>query len=267
MMNFGNRMKLYESFETNRRTKPLLPVIARLDGKTFSNFTKGLERPFDKRFSDLMIKVTEYLVSETNACMGYTQSDEITLAWFSDNIKSQIYFDGKLFKMISTLAAMASVKFNELLCDYLPEKKGQLPIFDCRVWDVPNLSEGANVFLWREMDATRNSILSAGYSMFSKTQMYKKKINKIQDMLFEKHINWNDYPAFFKRGTFVQKRTIKRKFTTDEIEKLPQQHDARKNPDLEIERQDIFVLDIPPFSKVTNREDVIFKGEYPAVEA
>ena len=53
---FGNRMKLYEGFESERRLCPLLPVIARMDGIAFHSFTQGLERPYDKRLSMLMIE-------------------------------------------------------------------------------------------------------------------------------------------------------------------------------------------------------------------
>ncbi len=79
MRDFGDRMKLYEAVESDRRFMPLLPVCARLDGKRFSKFTEGLARPYDKRMADLMCKTAAYLVEETNANIGYTQFDEISL--------------------------------------------------------------------------------------------------------------------------------------------------------------------------------------------
>ena len=42
---FGDRMKLYEQAEAGRTALPMLPVCIRLDGKTFSNFTRKLNRP------------------------------------------------------------------------------------------------------------------------------------------------------------------------------------------------------------------------------
>ena len=119
---FGNRMKDYEAQTCGIKMMPRIPVIARLDGKGFSKFTKGLKRPYDERLSNLMIETTKYLVKETNANCGYTQSDEITLVWYTDKIDSSIYFDGRLFKMFSDLSAMASVFFNRELGKYLPEK-------------------------------------------------------------------------------------------------------------------------------------------------
>ena len=69
--NFGDRMKLYEGAEAARKTIPLLPICVRLDGKSFSKWTADLERPYDKRMSDLMIATTKFLVDETQRIKKY----------------------------------------------------------------------------------------------------------------------------------------------------------------------------------------------------
>lgn len=259
----GDRMKSYEMVEAGRKFMPLLPVIARLDGKCFSKFTKGLARPYDERLSMLMVDVTKFLVQETNAVCGYCQSDEITLAWHSSTTESQIWFDGRLQKMVSVLAATCSVKFNRLLSRFLPEKADQEPVFDCRVWQVPTLEEGVNAFLWREFDATKNSISMAAESFYSHKELMHKHGGEKQEMLWQRGINWNDYPAFFKRGSYVQRRKIKSKLTVEDLENLPPMHDARKNPNLEVERTEYNRVDMPPLNTVTNRVGVIFRGEEP----
>ena len=63
----GDRMKFYEMEQAGRRLLPLIPAIARIDGRSFSAFTRGLERPYDSRLSDLMVETVKYLVQETNA--------------------------------------------------------------------------------------------------------------------------------------------------------------------------------------------------------
>ncbi len=262
---FGNRMKEYEQLEAGRRCLKLLPVVARLDGKGFSSFTQGLQRPFDKRLSDLMVTTTKRLVEETGANCGYTQSDEITLAWYSSRRDCQIYFDGKIQKMVSTLAAICSVYFNKLLPSCLPEKQFSTPTFDCRVWTVPTLEEGANCFLWREQDATKNSISMAASHYYNHSQLMNKTGSEKQDMLFAKGVNWNDYPDFFKRGTFVQKRAVNKAFAAEELAKLPPKHAARSNPQLTVERSEVATISMPPFGKVVNRVAVIFEGKKPEV--
>lgn len=259
-------MKGYESVEAGRRLMPLLPVVARIDGRAFHTFTRGMDRPYDERMVRLMVETTRYLVKETCACMGYTQSDEITLAWHAPDPKSQIWFDGRVAKMTSQLAAHATLWFNRLLRLNWPFMAERLPTFDARVWAVPSRAEAANVFLWREWDATKNSISMAASACFSDSEVHGKSGAEKQEMLFQRHgINWNDYPARFKRGTYVQRRLVRRPFTTDEIEKLPPKHAARSNPNLMVDRHDVAVVDMPVFTAVLNREAVIFDGADPVV--
>lgn len=260
----GDRMKMYERSGTPERFLPLLPVMARIDGRAFHSFVRGLERPYDKRLSQMMIDTTKYLVKETAAVMGYCQSDEISLCWYSGNPDTQIFFDGRVAKMISQLAAITSVHFYRLTVERLPPQYAEkVPTFDCRCWTVPNFQEAANTFLWRELDASKNSISMAARSVYSHKELENKNGSEMQEMLWQKGINWNDYPRFFKRGTFIQRQAITRKFTTDELEKLPPLHEARKNPDLTYERHDYVELDMPPFNKVANRAAVIFEGAKP----
>ncbi len=263
----GNRMKSYESQTTGIRLIPRIPVIARLDGKGFSKFTKGLKRPYDERLSNLMIETTKYLVKETNANCGYTQSDEITLMWYTDKIDSSIYFDGRLFKMLTDLSAMASVFFNRKLADYLPEKVDKLPRFDARVYSVPTLDEAVNSFLWREIDATKNSISMAAQAYYSHGQLMNKTSSEKQEMLFQKGVNWNDYPTFFKRGTYVQRKRVLTPFTREEIEKLPAKHNARKDPNFVVERWVIDRIELPRLSSIENSVDVIVWGAEPKLKS
>ena len=102
----GDRMKDYEKRETARRPLPMLPVCVRLDGKRFSRWTKGLERPYDPRLSALMVDTTRHLLDETSAVIGYTQSDEISLVLWSDDPKRQLFLDGRLQKLVSILASI-----------------------------------------------------------------------------------------------------------------------------------------------------------------
>jgi tRNA(His) 5'-end guanylyltransferase len=262
----GDRMKFYEQAEAGRKFMPLLPVCARIDGKTFHSWTRGLERPYDKSLSDCMIETTEHLVDKTNACMGYTQSDEISLVMYSPSYETQLFFDGKVQKMISVLASMATAKFNELAAKRIngcPESRGTA-LFDCRAWQVPNKIEAANTLLWRELDAAKNSISMAARTMFGHSELQGKVGSEMQEMMFSKGTNWNDYPAFFKRGTFVQRRRSLRTLTDDERNRIPEKH--RPAAGQIIERTAIVRLDMSPFSKINNRVEVVFDGADPEVE-
>lgn len=257
----GDRMKEYERAGAGAKMMPLLPVMVRIDGRSFSSFTRGLKRPYDDRLSQMMIDTTEFLVQETNAVIGYCQSDEISLVLYSDRPNTQLYFDGKHSKLTSQLAALASVFFFRLTQERLPpDYAAKLPTFDCRVWNVPTKEEAVNCLLWREQDATKNSVSMAARAHYSHKQLENKHGGEMQEMLFQKGVNWNDYPAFFKRGTYVQRRVLTTKFTAEELDKLPPLHHARQNPDLVVERSEVRVIDMPPIARVVNRVDVVFHG-------
>jgi len=154
----GDRMKAHEMVEAGRRAEPGLPILVRLDGKAFHTFTKGLQRPFDARLHGLMDATTRHLVKESGAIVGYTQSDEISLVFHTATPKSEHYLGGRFQKLTSILAAMATSVFGRRLAEALPEKADKSPIFDAHAWTVPDLAEAANTLLWREQDATKNSI-------------------------------------------------------------------------------------------------------------
>lgn len=256
----GDRMKLYEQMEAGRKLMPGLPICVRVDGRAFHTFTRGMKRPFDIDMSQAMIETMKYLVEQTDACIGYVQSDEISLV-LSDT-KAPM-FDGKIAKLNSVIASIATAKFNEVIHKTYPNKP--LAFFDCRCWNVPNRTEAVNNILWREFDATKNSISMAARSVYSDAQLLGKNGSEKQDMLMEKGINWNDYPVFFKRGTYARRVVISRKFTDEELSELPEHHEARNNPDLLITRSSIEVIDMPIFTKVMNRNEVVFDGAMPIV--
>ncbi|MCB9766509.1 MAG: hypothetical protein H6739_42435, partial [Alphaproteobacteria bacterium] len=197
----------------------------------------------------------------------YTQSDEISLIFYSDRSDRAIFLDGRIQKMTSILASMATAMFNAGLPDAIPEKEGRRALFDCRVWTVPTREEAANVLLWRELDATKNSISMAARAHYSHNALHGKSGAQMQELLWQKGVNWNDYPAFFKRGTFVRRETTRRRFSAEELEKLPPKHAARQNPDLVVERTDVRVIEMPPFRTVTNRVAAVFEGATPEVAA
>jgi tRNA(His) 5'-end guanylyltransferase len=261
----GDRMKLYEGLEAGRVLLPYLPVLARLDGMCFSKFTKPLRRPYDIDLSSAMRETTQFLVKETNALVGYTQSDEISLLWEIKDHKSEFIFGGRVQKLVSYLSSLCTLNFNAYAKKFLGSEfmNGKSPLFDCRVWNVPSREEAANTFVWRELDATKNSISMAAQHYFSHKELQNKNSSEMQEMLFLKGVNWNDYPDFFKRGSYFQRKMVARKFTCEEIEKLPKLHEARRNPDLLIQRHDVIGIKLPPILKVGNRINVLFYGDDP----
>ena len=259
----GNWCKWLEKNFSLEIMIPTLPVIIRLDGNNFKMWTKGLEKPFDPGLTNLMIDTTKFLVKETNAVIGYTQSDEITLILYSDDRKSAIYHEGKKQKILSKLTGKCVPYFNEQRIKYLPNHN-KTANFDCRIYQTPTLNDACAQLLWRENDATKNSISMLARSCFSHDDVDKLNGSELQDkMMLEKGVNWNALEPKYKRGTYVKRIKTSKPFSAEELETLPLGHNAHKNPNLIIERHIIKEIELPIFNSIINKEDVVFRAAEP----
>lgn len=254
MDDLGDRMKEYESAATRLRLDPFLPICARIDGRSFSQFTRGCEKPFDARISNAMRATTAYLVEETQARVGYVQSDEISLIWQAEEGGS-IFFDGKMLKMASVLASMAGVKFFSVLGG------DRLPAFDCRVWQLPSETEAANTILWRVLDARRNAISSACRVHYSAEEMHKKAGAAQLEMLAKKGVIFDEaFPAEDRHGVFYRRVSGEIEIDEKTWENIPERHRPESRLAL---RSWVEAMDTPYFLDVQNREAVIFEGAAP----
>lgn len=258
----GDWCKWLEKNFSPEQMIPTLPVIIRLDGCNFHTWTKGLERPFDANLCALMDDLTSFLVDETNAIIGYTQSDEITLVLYSPVRDKQVYHGGRKQKILSKLSGIASDFFNTRRPHYLPNHNKRA-IFDCRIYQVPTLQDAVAQLLWRENDASKNSVSMLAQSHFSHNSLQNLNGSQMQDKLMEIGINWNDLSARYKRGAYFKRTKISTPYTDIELDKLPLLHNARRNPDLVIERHVTTRVEYPIMSKITNPIDVIFGGLEP----
>lgn len=239
-MTLKDRMTTYENVNRNYLTRRT-PVIIRIDGCHFHTYTKHFKRPFDDILSLTMQQTMKYLCENIQNCVfGYTQSDEMSFvlcdykeldtdAWFAYNIN----------KIVSVSASLATVAFNKFFtgnvmdamydCCYDPDndnygdetvegreeeyetyKKYYMgkydnikdwATFDSRAFNLP-VEEVCNYFIYRQQDATRNSISMLGRAYFSHKELDGKNVNDVQDMLMNKYnVNWNDIPTKYKRGS------------------------------------------------------------------
>lgn len=222
----GDRIKAFESLSTQRRAFKGQPIIVRLDGKAFHTFTKGVNKPYDEGLTRMMVETTKHLVKTYHANLGYTQSDEITLMFYVESHSQSDYiFGGRFQKLESLLAASASVYFNKLIPVYLPSKMNASPVFDARAFVVPTMADAYDCFLWRQLDATKNAVSMAAHTYFSHKSLQGKHSKEMQEMLFSQNgINFNDYPFFFKRGTFAQRVSKEVTLTEEQLAKIPEQY-------------------------------------------
>ncbi len=228
--NLGDRMK--EFYENRSKTYLCrrMPAIIRIDGCHFHSFTRGFKKPYDKIFIKTMQRTTQALCENIQGCkIGYVESDEISLLITDyDSLQTSAWFEYAVQKMCSVAASMASMFFNRFFAEeansyikensnveaekkYIDTLTSRINIggyFDARVFNIPE-KEVVNYFIWRQNDASRNSIQGLGHHYFSDKEMLGKNNSQIQDMLHEqKGVNWNDFTPVEKRGSAVIRKTV-----------------------------------------------------------
>lgn len=200
-----------ERFKTHyeNRWRFMLPrrtyTIIRIDGRAFHTYTRGCERPFDFELIRCFQQTALKMCGSLSGCQfAYGQSDEFSflLTDFA-TIHTQAWFDGNLQKIVSITASEFTMWFNV----QVPFSRRDA-MFDARAFIVPDPEEVANYFIWRQQDATRNSIQMAAQALYSPKELHEKNTDDMQEMLFAKGVNWNDYPIVAKRGTGILKKAV-----------------------------------------------------------
>jgi tRNA(His) 5'-end guanylyltransferase len=199
------RMRVYETAH-DHCVLPGMHMVARIDGRSFSQLTRGSQRfdaPYDLRFRDCMVETLVHLVTSCgfSVLFGYTQSDEMSLLFRRD----EALFGRKLRKYLSVLAGEASAKFSLAL--------GALGAFDARISQFPEVEGVVDYFRWRHEDAHRNALNGHSYWLLRRqglddhaaTQKLKGvSVAERNELLFAAGINFtNDVPAWEKRGIGV----------------------------------------------------------------
>lgn len=184
-------------------------AIVRVDGKNFSNYTRGLGRPYDLGLLNAMGSTMEALCAELGGCeLAFQQSDEISflLTDFA-NPETQPWFGGNVQKIASVAASLATAHFNRL-CTH-PIKPSTLALFDARAFSIPNGSEVANYFFWRQSDCQRNAISMIGQAHFSVRELQGVSTRELkQKLLDERSVDVASFPDFFLNGQVCERTTI-----------------------------------------------------------
>lgn len=193
----GDRIKTYEN-AYRIKLPPRIPIIIRLDGIAWHSYTKGLKRPLDENLVECLNETALHLCKKIEgAKVAYLQSDEITILIHNPSFLVNSWFDNNLQKIVSASAAKASAYFTSISHKVFGTTK--LAEFDARGFVIP-ADEVTNAFLFRQQDATRNSIQSLARSLASHKECNNKDSNELQELCWQKGVNWNDLPTSQKRG-------------------------------------------------------------------
>lgn len=211
-------------------------ILVHIDGRSFSKMIKNkFEKPFSNDFINMMNKTAIYLCENIQGVkLAYIQSDEITLLLKKSTPESEIFFNGRLCKMQSIIASLATSKFNQLMIQYKLKKyetrniingdidenltiediikyvdEQSLYQFDCKVWDVPTSNEAMSWFLFRNIDCVRNSKQQTAQTYLPHKVLMGKNTDEQILLLFDKEgIDWNKFDDGVKYGRLIIKENI-----------------------------------------------------------
>lgn len=200
----GDRIKSYYEDAFRNHLPMRLPVVLRLDGRGFSGYTKGLERPFSEPLIKAMDNVAIALLKEIQgSVLAYTQSDEISILIKNySSIEQQAWFKNNIQKMVSVSAGIASSTMTVESLNVFGEIKPS--VFDSRAMILPEF-EINNYFIFRQNDCMRNSVQMLSRSLYSHKKCDNKKVHELVEMCKDKGIDWDNIPIHHQRGRCIVK--------------------------------------------------------------
>jgi tRNA(His) 5'-end guanylyltransferase len=207
----GQRMKAdYEDalrLYVPRRTH----VVIRIDGRAFHRFTNKLERPYCRRLADALDSAAVELAAQMIGCrFAYGQSDEYSFVLTdTEPADAALWFDGNVQKIVSVSASVFTGAFNRAFSQ-LPdaESGGEQPAaFDSRILVIAQRSEVEKYLLWRQLDASANSLNMLASAYFPHKDLMGRSTAEKHEMLHGIGINWAKQPSDFKRGRTVVRET------------------------------------------------------------
>lgn len=194
---FEQDMRALEYYHSLRLV-PGAWTVLRTDGRSFSRLTEaGFEKPFDRRFHEIMVRAASALLEQLGGVYAYTESDEISLLL----APGWDLFDREVEKAVSVSAGIASAAFTH--------SYGAPAHFDSRAWIGVDVSRVVDYFRWRQADAARCALNGWAYWTLRKhgqsaraatKALEKTTVSDRNDLLFEHGINFSAVPAWQRRG-------------------------------------------------------------------
>ena len=206
----SDRINSYQA-ATDYKLLNRVPIIICINGRSFAKLTQLLDKPFCPKFAECLNSTMLRLCVEVEGTLfAYQHNDEIVLISRNDQSNDTVpWYNNNLQKICSITAAIATIHFNQYATGLELNMTGDA-IFTSHVFAVPTIGEAINTIIAKQQQNFHTSIQSA--CLYNLLNQYDK--NSIRDMLTglnvedkidlllqECNITFNDYPLSFRRGS------------------------------------------------------------------
>jgi tRNA(His) 5'-end guanylyltransferase len=176
-------------------------VVVRVDGRAFHTFTRDLERPYSRRLAAALDAAALVLAKEMIGCrLAYGQSDEYSFLLTDVGSESvPLWFDGNVQKIASVSASVFTAAFARAFVSSAPAT------FDARVLCIPQAAEVEKYFIWRQLDASANSLNMLAGAHYTHAELLGRTEAEKHELLYAKGLNWAKEPVDFKRGRVLRR--------------------------------------------------------------
>ncbi|KAI0882212.1 tRNA guanylyltransferase [Annulohypoxylon maeteangense] len=211
----NSRFEYVKQFEQIDHLLPNTWIVVRIDGRGFTKLCAkyNFEKPNDRRALDLMNAAAKAVVSEIHdITIAYGVSDEFSFVFH----KSSALFERRSSKIVSTIVSTFTAYYIHLWATYFPDTplSPPLPSFDGRAVCYPNVQNLRDYMSWRQADCHINNLYNTTFwSLVQIGGVNAKDAEKLlsgtlaadkNEMLFSRfHINYNNEPEIFKKGSVV----------------------------------------------------------------
>lgn len=220
----------------NFKLLPRLPLVFIINMRSASKITALLEKPYSQQFMETLCSTMLKLIQEIDGTIfGYAFNDEIVLISRNDQSnETQPWNNNQIQKMCSVVSSIATLEFNKYAKIIGMELLDA--IFISSIFTAPNITEAMNVVISKQQQNFQSSIQFACFYELLKKDFNQSDIKeltgglnidaKIELLLEECGVAFNDYPLPYRRGIACYRMPTIIKVNESVIEKSKLQFDA-----------------------------------------
>ena len=205
-----NRLLVYEN-SYNQTIIPRIPVIIKIDGRSFTRVTRNTSKPFCQRTMLLFNSTMKSLAKQIDGVIfGYQYSDKIILVLRNDRSPDETpWFGNNVQKMSASVASMTTYEFITQMwsMNSPPDLDGAIT-FSAHTFGLPSFKEVINYLLYRQfrciqvaVDEAVRSVLWSRYGNEIHSILEDKDMNDRKQILNEAGFEFDSLPSAFRHGS------------------------------------------------------------------